>query len=52
LLSIADINKAAGNEATTYRKHVENEIQVTHEYLVWINNRRAEILRKKEDLRK
>jgi len=50
LTFIADANKAAGNEATDRRKWFENEIAVTQEYLVWINNRRKEIHRKRAEL--
>jgi hypothetical protein len=52
LTFIADQNKASGDESTTYRKHIESEIQVTQEYLTWINNRRKEIFQKREDLRR
>ena len=51
LTTIADANKATGDEATNHRKHIEDEIQTTQEYLVWINNRRTEINRKREALR-
>lgn len=43
LTSIADQNKAVGDASTEHRKKIESEIQVTQEYLVWINNRRKEI---------
>ena len=51
LTTIADANKATGDDATNHRKHIEDEIQGTQEYLVWINNRRTEINRKREALR-
>lgn len=44
---IADQNKAIGDESTAHRKHIESEIQVTQENLVWITNRLAEIERKR-----
>jgi hypothetical protein len=50
LTFIADTNKKSGDESTTYRKHIESEIQTTQEYLTWINNRRQEILRKRTEL--
>jgi len=48
---IADSNKAVGDESTAHRKHIENEIQVTAEYLAWINNRRIDINKRRETLR-
>jgi len=48
---IADQNKAVGDESTAHRKHIESEIQVTAEYLAWINNRRNDINKKRETLR-
>ena len=50
LTAIADSNKATGDDATNHRKHIEDEIQGTQEYLVWINNRRVEIHRKTQAL--
>ena len=51
LTTIADGNKAFGDESTNNRKHIESEIETTQQYLVWINNRRVEINRKREALR-
>lgn len=45
------MNKAAGDEATAHREHIEEEIKITQEYLVWITNRRNEINRKREEFK-
>jgi hypothetical protein len=51
LTFIADANKKTGDESTAHRKHIQDEIQVTQEYLVWITNRRQEINRKREEFK-
>jgi phage shock protein A len=50
LTQIADQNKEIGNDATTRRKWLSQEINDTHEYLVWIQQRRAEILARQTEL--
>lgn len=51
LTTIADQNKQVGDDSTAHRKHIEAEIQSTQEYLVWNNNRKAEIVRKRDEYR-
>jgi hypothetical protein len=51
LTEIADQNKQVGDDSTAHRKKIESEIQITQENLVWINNRRIEINKKRDYFR-
>jgi len=50
LTALADSNKANGDAATEHRKYIENEIDVTNQYLQWIVARRQELIRKRSEL--
>jgi hypothetical protein len=50
LRQIAEANQASGNAATEHRKYLESEIADTEAYLEWIENRRAEIHAREEEL--
>lgn len=47
---ICDTNKDNGDASTEHRKFLENEIDVTVQYLNWIVKRREELTRKKSEL--
>jgi len=50
LFAIAEQNKANGDECDALKKHLNDEINTTREHLIWIRNRRAEVIRKRQEI--
>jgi hypothetical protein len=50
LHSIAETNKENGDICDALKKHYNDEINKTRDYLIWIRNRRNELIRKRQEI--